>query len=263
MRSRIIRQGFFENEILGSIDPLASILFIGLRCAADRNGRFEWRPKRLKAQILPYRTVDIEKLLNLLVSTGFIDRYQVGDAVIGSVINFNKYQSINKHEAASSLPGPDNAYASTCIHMQSDHREQVEVEVEVKEEVKVKKDLLRIGPHFTCTQDQRDTLAAEDGEEAFLARVETINDYCAAHGKRYKDYPAAYRQFRKRDQDRTPIVTGGSPGVFKSAREKQLEREAAALETVGLFFDDLERDKAEQKKLNGGKNDQRRISHHS
>lgn len=67
----------------------------------------------------------------------------------------------------------------------------------------IKKDtpsLILIGSNFKATQEQIDEIIKQDGKQAFESRVQCINDYCASHGKNYKDYPAAYRQFRARDQ---------------------------------------------------------------
>lgn len=72
------------------------------------------------------------------------------------------------------------------------------------------KDLLRedttikIGAVFKCSQEEKAHLISDDGEVEFLSRVNTINDYCAATGKRYKSYAAAYRNFRKRDRADAP-----------------------------------------------------------
>ena len=48
-RARNIKPGFFANENLAECDPLARLLFAGLWCLADREGRLEDRPKRIAA----------------------------------------------------------------------------------------------------------------------------------------------------------------------------------------------------------------------
>jgi hypothetical protein len=57
-RSRNIKPGFFLNDELAECEPLARILFAGLWCIADREGRLEDRPKRIKAEVLPYLAPD-------------------------------------------------------------------------------------------------------------------------------------------------------------------------------------------------------------
>jgi len=72
MRARNIKPSFFKNEFLAECDPLARLLFIGLWCAADKNGFIEYRPKRLKIEILPYDSCNLTELLESLSNYGFI-----------------------------------------------------------------------------------------------------------------------------------------------------------------------------------------------
>jgi len=73
-RIRGIKPGFFTNDLLAEVDPLGRILFAGLWCHADRAGRLEDRPRKIKAEVLPYDACDVDDLLNDLVRHGFIDR---------------------------------------------------------------------------------------------------------------------------------------------------------------------------------------------
>jgi hypothetical protein len=71
----------------------------------DRGGKLEDRPKRIKAEIFPYRELpDLNGYLTELAQLGFIDRYQVGETSIIKVLNFSKHQSPHKTEKASELP---------------------------------------------------------------------------------------------------------------------------------------------------------------
>lgn len=90
-RVRFIKPGFFLNDDLGECDPLARILFIGLWTEADREGRLEDRPRRLKIAILPYDACDVDDLLNQLQSKGFILRYEVEGSRYIQVLNFLKH----------------------------------------------------------------------------------------------------------------------------------------------------------------------------
>ena len=58
-RSRNIKPGFFLNDDLAECEPLARLLFAGLWCIADREGRLEDRPKRIKIEVLPYDNCDV------------------------------------------------------------------------------------------------------------------------------------------------------------------------------------------------------------
>lgn len=104
MRSRNIKPGFFENEKLGVLPLQDRLCFIGLWCVADREGRLEDRPMRLKVQIFPYDDTNVEKSLARLAALGFIQRYVVGNDPYIFVHNFKKHQSPHNTEKASVIP---------------------------------------------------------------------------------------------------------------------------------------------------------------
>lgn len=81
-------------------------LFVGLWNYADREGRFEWRPKRLKTVILPYWDGNPEAAMQALVEGGFIVRYEVDGRPLGVVRTFSRHQLINNREEPSKLPAP-------------------------------------------------------------------------------------------------------------------------------------------------------------
>ena len=62
-RTRLVKPGIFRNEYLWECEPLARYFWIGLWCHADYRGVVEWRPKRLKADILPCDDCDVALIL--------------------------------------------------------------------------------------------------------------------------------------------------------------------------------------------------------
>jgi len=114
MRARNIKPGFFENEYLGKMPFPVRILFEGLWCMADREGRLEDRPLKIKAKIFPYDKVDdddetwIKDLLNTLEQSpgNFICRYSINGSKYIQIINFKKHQNPHKREKESNIPGP-------------------------------------------------------------------------------------------------------------------------------------------------------------
>lgn len=113
MRARNIKPGFFKNEMLAEITPLGRILFAGLWCMADRAGRLEDRPKRIKAEVLPYDDCDVELLLNNLVALKFLLRYSADNIKYIQIVNFKKHQSPHMREPESTIPAPEQHSAST------------------------------------------------------------------------------------------------------------------------------------------------------
>jgi hypothetical protein len=99
MRSRNIKPGFFLNDDLAEVDFGTRLLFIGLWCFADREGRFERKPKKIKATIFPYDEFDIEKGLCDLMSLHVI----TCNDMVCQIINFVKHQHPHPHEAKSIL----------------------------------------------------------------------------------------------------------------------------------------------------------------
>jgi hypothetical protein len=114
MRARSIKPGICDNELLGTADPFCTLLFERLWMMADRAGRLEDRPLRIKAQAFPYREgLDIHQLLNWLSENGFILRYAVAGVAYIQVTKFTEHQSPHIKEAPSKIPAPDSPGAST------------------------------------------------------------------------------------------------------------------------------------------------------
>lgn len=119
-RARNLKPSIFKNEILGTADPLYTILFEGLWCHADREGRLEDRPMKLKAEIFPYRNLDMDSMLSWLSqhkdgkgNPQFIVRYSVDGEKYIQIINFKKHQNPHIKEHASTIPAPDSDSSQT------------------------------------------------------------------------------------------------------------------------------------------------------
>src|ERR1700735_2041765 len=105
MRARNIKSSLFTNQLLGQADANFTVLFEGLWCKADREGRLEDRPLRLRAELMPYRpSFDIEAALGWLQHNGFIDRYTVAGVGIIQVVKFSVHQRPHANEVPSVLP---------------------------------------------------------------------------------------------------------------------------------------------------------------
>jgi hypothetical protein len=120
VRARNIKPGLFKNEILGAADPLLTILFSGLWCMADKAGRLEDRPLRIKAEIFPYRELDINGYLTELSRLGFIHRYEVDNIPYIEIDKFLEHQHPHHTEKESKIPPiPDNCILTVktpCIN---------------------------------------------------------------------------------------------------------------------------------------------------
>lgn len=103
-RSRNIKPGFFKNEILASLDAHTRLFFAGLWTIADREGRFEVRLEKLKAEIFPHEQVMLESCMTNLWDKQFIILYEVFGKRFGQVNNWHKHQTPHHKEIASQIP---------------------------------------------------------------------------------------------------------------------------------------------------------------
>jgi len=71
---------------------------------ADREGRLEDRPARIKIQILPYDNCNLDELLNELADAGFIVRYMVDGHNYIEIPTFLKHQRPHYKEMPSTIP---------------------------------------------------------------------------------------------------------------------------------------------------------------
>jgi hypothetical protein len=103
-RARNIKPGFFSNENLAELSAFDRLLFVGLWCLADREGRLEDRPKRIKMELFPCDSYDVCEGLESLSAAGFLKRYEVKGQKIVEIVNFAKHQSPHGSERDSVLP---------------------------------------------------------------------------------------------------------------------------------------------------------------
>lgn len=118
-RIRTIKPEFFRHEGLYDLeqDTLLPIrlAFAGLWTECDKEGRFQWRPRMLKAAIMPYDDVDFSRVLDALATRGFVVRYACPEAPddrsrdFGCIPSWRLHQIPNNREKASQIPPPSDA----------------------------------------------------------------------------------------------------------------------------------------------------------
>lgn len=116
-RIRSIKPEFFKHEALHDLEaecglPLR-LAFAGLWTQADREGRFAWRPRRLKTDILPYDDVDFAKILDALERGGFVQRFDFEGQMYGFIPSWHQHQQVNKREQESRIPDPGQCVRTT------------------------------------------------------------------------------------------------------------------------------------------------------
>lgn len=76
--------------------------------------------------------------------------------------------------------------------------------------------LISLGSHVKIKQKDYDDFIVKHGKPLIDDIIERVNDYCASHGKPYKDYAAAIRTFIKNNSK--PSSKATQP--FKSFEEQ-------------------------------------------
>jgi hypothetical protein len=123
-RSRTLKPAFFTNEQLAECSPLARLLFAGLWTVADRAGKLHDRPRKIKAELLPYESdPDADRWLAELAAAGLILRYEVDGERFIKIPGFEKHQNPHPKEPASEIPEPCNYAAEPDLSASS--REKV------------------------------------------------------------------------------------------------------------------------------------------
>ena len=228
-RSRNIKPGFFKSDKLAELEPLGRILFAGLWCIADREGRLEDRPKRIKAEVLPYDDCDVPGLLQDLHDHGLILRYKVAGAQYIQILSFAKHQNPHKNEAPSAIPAPVPEHSGPSTVQAPENSEPGAVPAPDKHPTNRADSLNLIPDSFnripdslkgegggepptplpgtnpepqkpekvpyaefvSLTKNEHQKLIDSYGSEAAARLIEILNNYKAAQGKQYKsDYHA-------------------------------------------------------------------------
>lgn len=110
-RARNIKPGFFKNEELAELPFEDRLLFIGLWTLADREGKLEDRPRRIKMEIFPADYVDVDASLDRLANAGLIVRYKVDSTSAIKIPKFGLHQRPHRNETKSVLPDPEGSGA--------------------------------------------------------------------------------------------------------------------------------------------------------
>lgn len=103
-RARNIKPGFFKNELLVELPFEYRLLFVGLWTMCDRAGRMEDRPTKIRMELFPADSVDVDSGLRALHDSGFIQRYEVAGKRYLQVLAWSKHQNPHVKEAASVIP---------------------------------------------------------------------------------------------------------------------------------------------------------------
>lgn len=120
-RIRTIKPEFFRHEGLQDLEianpgKYPMMVFEALWGHCDSKGRFEWKPRTLKLDILPFLPFDMTVTLEILESAGMIHRYTVDSKEYGYIDTFEKHQRLTGKEATEGEKFPAPISESTGKH---------------------------------------------------------------------------------------------------------------------------------------------------
>lgn len=222
-RARNIKPSFFTNDKLSDCGLGARLLFIGLWTLADREGRLDDNPRKIKAQLFPYEDADCDKWLISLHNYGFIMRYKVDNIPYIQIVNFKKHQNPHVKEQASTIPAPDMHGAS--MEVATPLTESLllipESPSPLMDRPKPKVVLANLSLSiFSETELQE--LCMKYPAVDFTELIETLKDWCLSKGKTYKDYKAAIRTWAKKEQgNKNGAIRQGNQQGFAGSKNQQ------------------------------------------
>ncbi len=125
-RIRTVKPDLFRHEELFEAERVSGLplrlAFIGLFTVADRDGRFKWRPRQLKLDVLPYDDIDFSRVLDALATRGFIVKYTKDGEHFGFIPTFTTHQVINNREKESELPPYEDSETEEPENTENDQR---------------------------------------------------------------------------------------------------------------------------------------------
>jgi hypothetical protein len=106
-RIRSVKHGLFRNRELAGCSPRARLTFVGLWTLCDDEGRYEYEPELLKADLWPWEddvtAKDAHECVLELAARAKVCLYEHGGETFLHVVNWHKHQKIS-HKTESRLP---------------------------------------------------------------------------------------------------------------------------------------------------------------
>lgn len=110
LRIRSIKPQFFLDSKILDLPPLARLLFIGLWCCADREGRMHYDPRELRRQVLPDETQSVfDEMFGALTAANLVRLYAVENSSYVDIPHFLAHQVPYHKEQPSIIPSREGS----------------------------------------------------------------------------------------------------------------------------------------------------------
>lgn len=231
---RIVKPSFFLNEELAVMPHQTRLYFIGLWCLCDRDGKMEYRPLPIKAQLFPYEVANIDEMTQCLHSAGMVQVYEVDGVKYLKVINFAKHQNPHIKEVSKGYPEPSaSTVQAPCKHHASpvgtgnwelDNGDLSIVQQAAPQTMKVKSReqsgtsiTTQLGDNPICPAEWANFASTQFGwsQSRIDGTFERFVDYwrgrSGAAGRK-SDWLATWRNWVRSDAERTPRASSQTGG---------------------------------------------------
>jgi hypothetical protein len=195
-RTRYIKPDFFRDEDLKNLPFEARLVYIGLWTEADREGRLEDRPERLKIELMPYDKVDVNKVLDMLathknsIKRPFIIRYSVNDEKYIQILKWHAHQKPHHSEKESIIPPIPPQYKPNGDGEYSSHElEASNGVITVKQPLDTGEKKKELFQEFVLlTTEEHTKLLEKLGENTLNDYITCLNNYIGSKGKKYNSH---------------------------------------------------------------------------
>jgi hypothetical protein len=128
-RIRTVKPDFFRHEKLQDLEVknpglYIMLVFQGLWTLCDSKGKFIFKPRTIKLDILPFIPFDIDRTLSILIDNSFIDKYTVEGKDYGRIPSFNEHQRLTGKELSEGEKYPDPTTTDPVIKGESPEKQE-------------------------------------------------------------------------------------------------------------------------------------------
>lgn len=111
-RIRTVKPDFFRHEKLQDLEvnnpgKYIMLVFQGLWTLSDSKGKFIYKPRTIKLDVLPFIPFEINDTLKILIDENFIEVYEVKGEKYGLIPSFNEHQRLSGKELSEGEKHPD------------------------------------------------------------------------------------------------------------------------------------------------------------
>jgi hypothetical protein len=207
-RIRYLKPEFFQDDDLAEIDFWVRLLYAGLWTIADKGGRLEDRPKKIKAVLFPYDKVDIEKGLCELCRTKttgkpFILRYNINGEGYIQILQWTKHQKPHNTEKESIIPEPPINSINILKEKENGDGECVvqndTVRTPLNNGLITVKEKQTYSEFVKMTGVEYNKLLTKFGDKTTKEYIDRLNNYIGSKGKRYNSHYYTILQWYSKD----------------------------------------------------------------